>query len=204
MKEAVGIQAKKVGYPIQLAHLKFAPVLTEDFAYPAFAFVTPVCQVFATLSMLSQEAIDVLFEQPIRLYLSDHAGINTYHCRAWHGVRIITETYLTICPRLWLTMSMKTGAEQLRDWIDRRWPNSERKQRQAAEHFGWDETFIAKLLAEGSQQRKPGLVNAIRIERETGIPVEAWVSSELDELVEMVPAKAAKRQQRQGVKRHAL
>lgn len=97
---------------------------------------------------------------------------------------------------------MKTGAEQLQDWIDRRFPNSERPRRDAAEHFGWDETFIAKLLTDGPSQRKPGLTNAIKIERETGITVESWVSSELDEDAETVPVKVEKTQQRQAVKRH--
>lgn len=76
---------------------------------------------------------------------------------------------------------MQSGQEQFRNWIERRFPNSPRKQRDAAEYFGWDETFIAKLLADPPQQRKPGLINAIVIERHTGIPVEAWVSTELDE-----------------------
>lgn len=99
---------------------------------------------------------------------------------------------------------MQSGAEQLRDWMQRRFPESERPQRDVAEFFGWDETFIAKLLADdgSSQQRKPGLANAIIIERKTGIPVEAWVSSELDESSEPVSVNGRKPQQRQGVKRH--
>lgn len=85
---------------------------------------------------------------------------------------------------------MESGAEQFRDWLDRRWPNSGRKQREAADHFSWDETFISALLA---GRRSPGLTNAIRIERETGIPVEAWVSSELDESEIVTAGKRAKR-----------
>lgn len=72
---------------------------------------------------------------------------------------------------------MKPGTEQFNDWIERRWPNSERKQREAAAHFGWDETFISKLC---QGVRTPGLTNAVTIERETGIPVEAWLASALD------------------------
>lgn len=72
---------------------------------------------------------------------------------------------------------MQSGAEQLRDWMERRWPLSARKQREAAEYFDWDETFIAKLV---TGARLPGLNNAVKIERHTGIPVEAWVSSEID------------------------
>lgn len=99
---------------------------------------------------------------------------------------------------------MKTGAEQLRDWMQRRFPESDRPQRDTAELFGWDETFIAKMLSDDpDQQRRPGLQNAIRIERETGIPVEAWVSSELDEPGTPVAAGDGKRQQRRAVKRHA-
>lgn len=81
---------------------------------------------------------------------------------------------------------MKAGADQLRDWMKRRGFN----QTQTAEHFGWDETFISKLLLE---RRQPGLENAIKIERETGIPVEAWVSSPLDESDEPVSACRGKR-----------
>lgn len=79
---------------------------------------------------------------------------------------------------------MEAGAKQLQEWMDRRWPLSERKAREAAEHFGWDESFISQLLR---GDRRPGLTNAIKIERKSGIPVEAWVSSELDEM-ESVPA----------------
>ena len=75
---------------------------------------------------------------------------------------------------------MKTGAEQLVDWMARRGFT----QREAAAHFGWDETFISQLR---TGRRTPGLTNAIRIERETGIPVEAWMSSAVDE-PEPVPA----------------
>lgn len=88
--------------------------------------------------------------------------------------------------------------------MTRRFPESSRPQRDTAELFGWDETFIAKLLSDDpTQQRKPGLQNAITIERVTGIPVEAWVSSELDEAESVGSAKGEKRQSGQGVKRHA-
>lgn len=68
---------------------------------------------------------------------------------------------------------MLSGAEQLRDWMKRRGFT----QRETAAHFDWDETFISKLVR---GERTPGLDNALKIERETGIPVEAWVSSEQD------------------------
>jgi transcriptional regulator with XRE-family HTH domain len=68
-------------------------------------------------------------------------------------------------------------------------------QRQTAEHFGWDETFISQLLADPPRRRRPGLENAIRIERETGIPVEAWLPSALDESAETVGDGRGKRRQ---------
>lgn len=67
---------------------------------------------------------------------------------------------------------MKTGAEQLKDWMHRR----RFMQKEAAEYFGWDETYISQLV---NGKRQPGLDNAIKIERESGIPVEAWASTEL-------------------------
>lgn len=87
---------------------------------------------------------------------------------------------------------MKSGAEQFTDWITRRWPNSKRPRRDAAEHFDWDETFISMLCR---SVRKPGLDNAVKIERESGIPVQAWMSSELDESAESVGVAARKRKQ---------
>ena len=71
---------------------------------------------------------------------------------------------------------MQNGPEQLRDWMDRRGVN----QTETAALLGFDVTFINHIL---NERRQPGLTNAIRIERCTGIPVEAWVSSELDESV---------------------
>jgi transcriptional regulator with XRE-family HTH domain len=68
---------------------------------------------------------------------------------------------------------MQAGAEQLKDWMHRR----RFMQREAAEYFGWDESYISQLV---NGVRIPGLANAVRIERMTGIPVEAWAPSELD------------------------
>jgi transcriptional regulator with XRE-family HTH domain len=90
------------------------------------------------------------------------------------------------------TVGMPTGAEQLKDWMERRWPLSTRKARETAEYFGFDETFISQLLRGA---RRPGLTNALHIERLSGIPVEAWVSEPLDESAETVSAKPANRRQ---------
>lgn len=87
---------------------------------------------------------------------------------------------------------MPTGAEQLKDWIERRWPLSSRKAREAAEYLGYDESFISQLLR---GDRRPGLTNAINIERKSGIPVEAWVSSEVDEDDVVTPNRSRKRLQ---------
>ena len=73
----------------------------------------------------------------------------------------------------WSNRRMQTGAQQLEDWMKRRGLNAV----ETARHLGWDHTFVSKLV---NGHRAPGLVNALILERETGIPVEAWVSSELD------------------------
>lgn len=72
---------------------------------------------------------------------------------------------------------MKSGAEQFKDWMHRRFGHDS-PQRDTAILFGWDRTFVSALIR---GRRIPGLVNAIKIERETGIPVEAWAASELEE-----------------------
>lgn len=82
---------------------------------------------------------------------------------------------------------MKSGAEQLKDWMHRR----RFLQREAADHLGFDETFVSQLV---NGRRTPGLDNAILIERETGIPVEAWLSHADDKSAEPVAAAPRKSQ----------
>lgn len=83
---------------------------------------------------------------------------------------------------------MKSGAEQLKDWMHRR----RFMQKEAAEHLGFDQTFVSQLV---NGARVPGLENAINIERETGIPVEAWLPTERDESDQPVHAGVAKSRQ---------
>lgn len=80
-----------------------------------------------------------------------------------------------------------SGPEQLRDWMQRRRVN----QTEAAALLGFDATFISQLL---SGRRQPGLTNAVRIERMTGIAIEAWMPSQLDETVS-APVRSAKKPQ---------
>jgi len=80
--------------------------------------------------------------------------------------------------------AMKSGAEQLKDWMHRR----RFLQREAAEHLGFDATFVSQLV---NGARIPGLDNAIKIERETGIPVEAW-STQRGESAQPISAGADK------------
>lgn len=79
---------------------------------------------------------------------------------------------------------MQSGPEQLKEWMHRR----QFLQREAAEHLGFDETYVSQILG---RRRRPGLDNAIIIERRTGIPVEAWLSSQDDNGHLVTPAKAA-------------
>ena len=72
---------------------------------------------------------------------------------------------------------MKSGPEQFKDWMHRR----RFMQKEAADYLGWHESYVSHLL---SGKRLPGLDNALRLERLSGIPVEAWASSELDSSAE--------------------
>lgn len=60
------------------------------------------------------------------------------------------------------------GRERLKHWLTR----SNINQREAARIIGIHFTHLSQIL---SGRRSPGLANAVVIERETGIPVEAWV-----------------------------
>lgn len=81
---------------------------------------------------------------------------------------------------------MRSGPEQLRDWIERRGFNYE----ETARHLGLDPSVLTKL-ANGT--RNAGLKIALIIERKTGIPVEAWASVDSDTVVAAVGGFPRKR-----------
>lgn len=81
---------------------------------------------------------------------------------------------------------MESGPEQLRDWMRRRGFT----QADASRYLEYNEPMVSRIL-NGSYN--PGLRTALRIEHLTGIPVEAWAASELDELDLPVTAIAGKR-----------
>lgn len=62
------------------------------------------------------------------------------------------------------------GPRLLRAWIERR----ALSRAEAAGELGLHYVHLCQFLAES---KTPGLVTAIRIERATGIPVEAWVAT---------------------------
>lgn len=80
---------------------------------------------------------------------------------------------------------MQSGADQIKDWMRRRGFT----QADAARYLEFDEPYVS-VLATG--KRTPGLENAIHLERLTGIPVEAWSSTDLDESAEAVSATGPK------------
>ncbi len=78
-----------------------------------------------------------------------------------------------------------TGREQLRGWMDRMKVN----QREASRLLDLDHTYLNQIL---SGRRLPALANAVKIERVTGIAVEAWlptVDGKTSELVASDPRK---------------
>jgi transcriptional regulator with XRE-family HTH domain len=100
--------------------------------------------------------------------------------------QFISINALTGCKRRFRIVHMKDGRLQLKDWIHRR----VFMQREAAAYLGIDQTFLSQLV---NGKRQPGLTNAVNIERLTGIPVEAWVASELGNSDEPVAAVAGNR-----------
>jgi plasmid maintenance system antidote protein VapI len=81
---------------------------------------------------------------------------------------------------------MYSGSDQLRDWMRRRGFT----QADAARYLGWDQGNISVVLA---GKRTLGLETALRVERLTGIPVEAWSETESDKLEIAVTAADRKR-----------
>lgn len=68
---------------------------------------------------------------------------------------------------------MKPAREQLREWLTR----AKLTQRAAARAFGMHYTFLSQIL---NSDRSPALATAVRLERITGIPVEAWLTTDDD------------------------
>lgn len=69
---------------------------------------------------------------------------------------------------------MIEGRERLRDWIKR----SNLTQRAAAQLLGMHYTFLSQILG---RDRSPSLATAVKIGRITGIPVEAWMPTTVDD-----------------------
>ena len=61
-------------------------------------------------------------------------------------------------------------------------------QTEAAAIFGWDKTAMSRML---SGRITPTLETAIRIERRTGIPVEAWLDETDDCAAEAATSSTA-------------
>lgn len=81
---------------------------------------------------------------------------------------------------------MHSGPEQLKDWMRRR----EFDQRETAKYLGWDEAYVSMVV---NGKRRPGLDNALWLEQMTGIPVEAWVLTDLHESEVVGAEKPGKR-----------
>lgn len=80
---------------------------------------------------------------------------------------------------------MHDGRTRLREWMNR----AKLNQRSAAELLGMHYTFLSQIL---NNDRSPALATAVRIERITGIPVEAWVTTDVDDEHAAVSAKAGR------------
>lgn len=85
---------------------------------------------------------------------------------------------------------MRSGADQLRDWMERRGFN----QTETANYLEFDIPYVSQLV---NGARNPGLTNAVIIERKTGIPVEAWATTGADS-DERDPALPGKRRIAKG------
>lgn len=80
---------------------------------------------------------------------------------------------------------MHNGPDQLRDWMRRRGVN----QHEAAELISITDVYLSQIL---NGKRQPGLPNAIKIERLTGIPVESWLLSSVSNADDREPVASSK------------
>lgn len=81
---------------------------------------------------------------------------------------------------------MQNGRTQLRAWIERRGIT----QQDAAGIIGMDQVSLSYVL---SGKRTPGLANATKIERATGIVTEAWLQNQISDSATDEPTPARKR-----------
>lgn len=80
---------------------------------------------------------------------------------------------------------MQSGPEQLKAWMER----AKKNQAETAAHLGMDFTYVSQIV---NGVRTPGLRNALIIERNTGIPVEAWAETEVGCLASAIVARRRK------------
>jgi len=80
---------------------------------------------------------------------------------------------------------MQLGREQLAAWRER----SKLKQYELARLLEITDAYLSQVL---SGKRRPSLLIAVRIERETGIPVSSWVPTRLGKAKAAAKSPAAK------------
>jgi transcriptional regulator with XRE-family HTH domain len=84
---------------------------------------------------------------------------------------------------------MSVGRERLREWLVR----SKLSQRAGARLLGMHFTFLSQLLRNNAYRRSPSLATAVKIQRVTGIPVEAWMPTSVDDQRRGVAVGSSKR-----------
>lgn len=80
---------------------------------------------------------------------------------------------------------MVNGRDRLQQWIER----SKLNQKEAAEVIGIDPVSLSLIL---NGKREPGLANAVKIERVTGVTVDSWLQSEFSTVASSKPTMNGK------------
>lgn len=82
------------------------------------------------------------------------------------------------------TIKQREGQRRLKAWLER----SKLSQRAAAKLLGMHWTFLSQICR---GERSPALATAVRLYRATGIPVEAWLPTDVAD--ERPPVAATRR-----------
>src|SRR5262245_37920310 len=104
----------------------------------------------------------------------------------WRFVPRLPQILVARCTRFAYHLHTMTGSELLADWMNSRGLN----QREAADELGLHWTQLNKILLE---TRRPGLATAVAIERVTGIPVKAWMPTDVGHFEHAVASVGRKR-----------
>lgn len=171
LEQLVGRNPEETRHGIEVDNLHI-PLAAQDLVDPRLIVVEPTRELGIGHALHPKQGLDVLPQDDLGVHF---LGKTLFHNKV--GARPSREAgwpLTTVAPAPTL-YGMMSGRDRLAQWLER----SKLTQRELAVLLEMHYTHVNQIL---SGRRTPGLDNAVKIERATGIPAEAWLATDVGSL----------------------